>query len=218
MAYSLFTNYIINDIKNTEYYTLKISNKRSETVVKMYFYYGVMGSSKTANALMKMFNFEERGRKVALLKPSLDARNGKTLIKSRIGLSREAFYLDVNQTVESVIAKEGIFDIIIVDEAQFLSESQVDELREMADRGIMVMCYGLKNNYTGRMFEGSKRIIEVCDTIREIQSMCSKCGTKAVVNARYSGKDIIYEGNIIDIGGEEKYITLCHKCWKKGRI
>lgn len=202
----------------TVIHALKILNKRSEIIVKMYFYYGVMGSSKTANALMKKFNFEERGRKVALLKPSLDTRYGKTLIKSRIGLSSEAFYLDTQQTVESVLSKEGPFDIVMVDEAQFLTEPQVDELREMADNGIMVMCYGLKNNYTGRLFEGSRRIIEVCDTIREIQSMCGKCETKAVVNARYIGENIIYEGNIIDIGGEEKYITLCHKCWKKGKI
>ncbi len=190
--------------------------------MKMYFYYGVMGSSKTANALMKKFNFEERGRKVALLKPSLDTRNGKTLIKSRIGLSSEAFFLDKEATVEKTLGGKKEFDIIIVDEAQFLSEAQVDELREFADRGTMVMCYGLKNDYTGHLFEGSKRIIEVCDTVREIQSMCSKCGTKAVVNARYIGKQIIYEGtiegNVIDIGGEDKYITLCHKCWTKGEI
>ncbi len=177
-----------------------------------------MGSSKTANALMKKFNFEERGRKVALLKPSLDTRNGKILIKSRIGLSSEAFFLDREATVEKTLGGKNNFDIIMIDEAQFLSGAQVDELRELADNGIMVMCYGLKNNYTGHLFEGSKRIIEVCDTIREIQSMCSKCGTKAVVNARYSGEKIIYEGDIIDIGGEEKYITLCHKCWMKGKI
>lgn len=186
--------------------------------MKMYFYYGVMGSSKTANALMKKFNFEERGKKVALLKPSLDTRNGKTLIKSRIGLSSEAFFLDRCARVADVLAGEDNLDIIMIDEAQFLSAEQVDELREMTDNDVMVMCYGLKNNYTGRLFEGSKRIIEVCDTIREIQSMCSKCGTKAVVNARYIGNKIVYDGNIIDIGGEEKYITLCHKCWLKGVI
>ncbi len=186
--------------------------------MKMYFYYGVMGSSKTANALMKKFNFEERGRKVVLLKPSLDTRHGKTLIKSRIGLSSEAVYLDRNKTIKETLEGEEDFEIIMVDEAQFLSESQVDELREMADNGIMVMCYGLKNDYTGHLFEGSRRIIEVCDTIREIQSMCSKCGTKAIVNAKYQDSKIIYSGDIIDIGGEEKYITLCHKCWTNGTI
>ena len=120
--------------------------------------------------------------------------------------------------MESTLGGTDFYDIIMVDEAQFLSESQVDELRELADNGVMVMCYGLKNNYTGRLFEGSKRIIEVCDTIREIQSMCTRCGSKATVNARYSGNKIVYEGNIIDIGGEEKYTALCHKCWMKGTI
>ena len=148
--------------------------------MKMYFYYGVMGSSKTANALMKKFNFQERGRKVALLKPSLDTRNGKTLIKSRIGLSSEALFLDLSKTVAETLGENHGYDIIMVDEAQFLSSSQVDELRKMVDDGIMVMCYGLKNDYTGHLFEGSRRIIEVCDTVREIQSMCSKCSRKAV--------------------------------------
>ncbi len=176
-----------------------------------------MGSSKTANALMKKFNFEEKGKKVLLLKPSLDTRNGKTLIKSRIGLSSEAIYLDRNIKVENVI-KDMPCDIIIVDEAQFLSESQVDELRKLADNGIMVMCYGLKTDYTGHLFEGSKRIIEVCDTMREIQCMCTRCKTKAIVNARYKGNKILYSGAIIDIVGEDKYISLCHKCWVKGTV
>ncbi len=186
--------------------------------MKMYFYYGVMGSSKTANALMKKFNFEEKGRRVAFLKPSLDTRNGKTLIKSRIGLSSEALLLERSASIEETLGGNNNFDIIIVDEAQFMTTEQVDELRDLADSGVMVMCYGLKNDYTGKLFEGSKRIIEVCDTVREIQSMCAKCGAKAIVNARYIGNKIVYEGNIIDIGGEEKYITLCHKCWMKGEI
>ena len=121
----------------------------------MYFYYGVMGSSKTANALMKKFNFEERGRTVALLKPSLDTRNGKTLIKSRIGLSSEAFFLDRDKTIKETIGSDSKYDTIMIDEAQFLTVDQVDELREMADNGIMVMCYGLKTDYTGHLFEGS---------------------------------------------------------------
>jgi len=177
-----------------------------------------MGSSKTANALMKKFNFEERGKKVILLKPSLDTRNGKTTIKSRIGLSSEAIFLDRAISIKDTLKNDYIYNVIIVDEAQFLSSSQVDELREMADSGIMVMCYGLKTDYTGHLFEGSKRIIEVCDTMREIQSMCSRCSTKATINAKYKDDKIVYKGEIIDIGGEEKYITLCHKCWKAGRV
>ena len=183
--------------------------------MKMYFYYGVMGSSKTAMALMKKFSFEEHGRTVILLKPSVDTRDGKTLIKSRVGLSCDAIVVGYNQSISAVLKNCENFDIIIVDEAQFLKESQVDELRALVDNGIMVMCYGLKTDFMGKLFEGSKRLIEVADSIREIQSPC-KCGRKAIVNARYHDSKIIYEGNQIDIGGNDKYMAMCYQCWKKG--
>lgn len=186
--------------------------------MKLYFYYGVMSSSKTANALMKKFNFEEHGRKVALIKPSIDTRYGKTIVKSRIGLASEAFWINRDDKIGDVIRGRDLFQIIIADEAQFFTESQIDELREFVDNGIMVMCYGLKTDYTGHLFEGSKRLMEVCDTLREIPSMCAKCRRKATINARYIGNRIIYKGNPIDIGGEDKYITLCYQCWKGGKI
>lgn len=185
--------------------------------MKMYFYYGVMGSSKTATALMKKFSFEERSRKVALLKPSADNRDGKTIVKSRIGLFSEAFTVDSKESIKNAIKNVNSYDIIIVDEAQFLSSNQVDELRELVDSGIMVMCYGLKTDYMGHLFEGSKRLIELADSIREIQSMC-KCGRKAIINARYQDKKIIYTGNQIDIGGNNKYVALCYQCWKSGKL
>ncbi len=185
--------------------------------MKMYFYYGVMGSSKTANALMKKFNFEEQGRKVILLKPKIDTRDGEGIVKSRIGLFCKALLIKEDDTITNTIKDYDRPDVIIVDEAQFLTVSQVDELREMVDNGIMVMCYGLKTDYMGHLFEGSKRILEVTDTIREIQSMC-KCGKKAIINARYSDGKIIYKGNQIDIGGNNKYRALCHKCWVNGKV
>lgn len=185
--------------------------------MKMYFFYGVMGSSKTAMALMKKFSFEEHGKKVVLLKPGVDTRDGKTIVKSRIGLSCEAIAIDENESVRDALKDISDLDIIIVDEAQFLKENQVDELRDLVDDGIMVMCYGLKTDYMGKLFEGSKRIIEVADSIREIQAPC-KCGRKAVMNARYNGSKIVYDGKQIDIGGNDKYIALCYQCWKKGKI
>ncbi len=185
--------------------------------MKMYFYYGVMGSSKTATALMKKFSFEEHGRKVALIKPSVDTRDGKTLVKSRIGLQCEALVIDKNESIANLLKNKPPFDIIIVDEAQFLTKKQVDELRKLANSGIMVMCYGLKTDYMCNLFEGSKRLLELADSIREIQSPC-KCGRKAIVNARYHDGKIIYKGNPIDIGGNDKYTALCHKCWEKGEL
>ena len=184
-------------------------------MAKLYFRYGAMGSSKTANALMVAYNYKERGKRVLLAKPKLDTRE-MGVLHSRIGLEQPCIY--VEELVEMPLEKLDSYDCVIVDEAQFLTVPQVDELRKFADEGVMVMCYGLRNDYTGHLFEGSKRIIEVCDTIREIQSMCSKCGTKAIVDARYIDNKIIYEGNVIDIGGKDKYITLCHSCWVKGRI
>ena len=183
--------------------------------MKMYFYYGVMGSSKTASALMKKFSFEEKNRNVALIKPSIDNRDGKTIVKSRIGLSCEAITVTPDRNINEAIRDNGPFDVIIVDEAQFLTAPQVDELRRLTDSGIMVMCYGLKTDYMGKLFEGSQRLIELSDSIREIQSMC-KCGRKAIINARYNGDKIIYDGEQIDIGGNDKYIALCHQCWEKG--
>lgn len=177
-----------------------------------------MSSSKTANALMKKFNFEEHGRKVALIKPSVDTRYGKTIVKSRIGLESEAFWINKGDKIKDIVGNIGSFQIIISDEAQFFTKYQIDELREFVDSGIMVMCYGLKTDYTGHLFEGSRRLVEVCDTMREIPSMCAKCGRKAIINARYIGSKIIYEGNPIDIGGEDKYITLCHQCWQSGKV
>lgn len=185
--------------------------------MKMYFYYGVMGSSKTACALMKKFSFEEKNRKVALIKPSIDNRDGDKIVKSRIGLFCEAFTVSSNESIMKIFNSNDKFDVIIVDEAQFLTTNQVNELRKITNNGIIVMCYGLKTDYMGNLFEGSKRLLEVSDSIREIQSMC-KCGRKAIINARYNGNKIIYNGQQIDIGGNDKYIPLCYQCWEKGII
>ncbi len=185
--------------------------------MKMYFYYGVMGSSKTAIALMKKFSFEEHGKKVVLLKPSTDTREGRIVVKSRIGLSCEALVVSENESIMDLLMGQSGYDIIIVDEAQFLNPSQVDELRDLTNSGIMVMCYGLKTDYMCKLFDGSKRLLEVADSIREIQSPC-KCGRKAIVNAKYQDGKIIYEGDQIDIGGNEKYTALCYQCWEKGKL
>lgn len=186
--------------------------------MKMYFYYGVMGSSKTANALMVKFNLEEHGKRVALLKPSVDNRDGDTLIKSRIGVQSDAVLVYPDSVISDILeGYENSCDVVIVDEAQFLSKQQVDQLRDL-DHIMAVMCYGLKTDYMGNLFEGSKRLLELSDSIREIKSMCP-CGKKAIINARYSEDGtIIYEGNQIDIGGDDKYKSLCYDCWKKGSV
>ena len=186
--------------------------------MKMYFYYGVMGSSKTANALMNRFSWEDKGKKVALLKPSIDTRDGVDIVKSRAGLMAKAILVYPNSTIREVLPNPvEEYDNIIVDEAQFLSKEQVDELRDIADNGTFVMCYGLKSDFMGNLFEGSKRILEMADSLREIVTMCP-CGKKAIMNARYSGNKILYKGEQVVVGGNESYIALCHRCYKKGVI
>ncbi len=186
--------------------------------MKMYYYYGVMGSSKTANALMAKFNFEEHGKKVLLIKPSIDDRDGKTVVKSRAGLSSVAVVIKPSESIEQILNNlSERYEIIIVDECQFLTEKQVDELRCLGDNFTSVMCYGLKTDYMGKLFAGSKRLLEVADSFREIKSMCH-CGKKAVMNARYRNDQIIYQGEQIDIGGNDKYKALCFDCWNKGML
>ncbi|MBR5485447.1 MAG: thymidine kinase [Oscillospiraceae bacterium] len=185
-------------------------------VMKLYFYYGVMGSSKSANCLMTKFNFEEHGQKVVLMKPSIDTREGANIVKSRAGLSAPARLIDPDASIIDMIKGENP-DIIMIDEAQFLQPWQVDELRELADNGIRVFCYGLRADFRSKAFPGSLRLFEVCDTMRELVSMC-KCGKKATMNVRYADGKIVYDGEQIVIGGSEQYTSLCHRCWKEGRL
>ena len=186
--------------------------------MKLYFYYGVMGSSKTANALMTKFNLEEHDKKVLLMKPSLDNRDGITTVESRAGISAEAVLINEDDNIEDIVNSVDELDIVIVDEVQFLKKEQVDNLRNIVDRDIAaVMCYGLKTDYMGNLFEGSKRLLEIADSIREIKCLCP-CGRKAIMNARYSDGKIIYSGDRIDIGGNDKYKALCYKCWKDGNL
>ena len=186
--------------------------------MKMYFYYGAMGSSKTANALMTRFSWEDKGKKVALLKPSIDNRDGVDVVKSRAGLMAKALLVYPDSRIEEVLPDPvEEYDNLIVDEAQFLTKQQVDELRAIADNGTFVMCYGLKADFMGNLFEGSKRILELADSLREIVTMCP-CGKKAIMNARYAGNKILYEGEQVVVGGNESYVALCHRCYKKGYI
>ena len=186
--------------------------------MKMYFYYGAMGSSKTANALMTRFSWEDKGKKVALLKPSVDNRDGVDIVKSRAGLMAKAILVYPDSKIREVLPDPvEEYDNLIVDEAQFLTREQVDELRDIVDNGTFVMCYGLKADFMGNLFEGSKRILELADSLREIVTMCP-CGKKAIMNARYSGNKILYEGEQVVVGGNESYIALCHRCYKKGYI
>ncbi|MFI3167373.1 MAG: thymidine kinase [Bacillota bacterium] len=182
---------------------------------KLYFKYGAMGSSKTANALMVKFNYEEKGYKVALLKPATDDRDGKDVVKSRIGLEGKAIIITPDMNLVDWYSKNSEYKVIIVDESQFLSEAQVEQLKQVSISSVPVLCFGLKTDFMTRMFPGSKRLFELANSISEIKSVCS-CGAKAEVNARLSDGKIVKEGEQIMLGGNESYIGMCYKCWIKG--
>ena len=188
-------------------------------MAKLYFKFGAMGSSKTAQALITKFNYEERGMKVLLVKPSTDNRDGATIVKSRIGLTADAITVAENVNLYDLYINEHRdCDVIIVDECQFLHPDQVDQLSQIVmDLNIPVLCFGLSTDFLTHLFPGSKRLFEIADSITEIKSVC-KCGDKATVNARLDDNgNVVFKGDQLCIGGNERYVAMCKKCWLKAR-
>ena len=186
-------------------------------MAKLYFKYGAMGSSKTAQVLITKFNYEERGMKVWLIKPATDTRDGDDVIKSRIGLSEkcEAIF-GGDDLYERFRSSHAEVDVIIADECQFFTPAQIDQLRRIVDfLDIPVLCFGLRTDFLTHLFEGSRRLFEVADSITEIKTICT-CGKKAIVNARIDGNGkVVTEGGQILIGGNDSYVAMCHSCWLK---
>lgn len=184
-------------------------------MAKLYFKYGAMGSSKTANALITKFNYEERGMKVWLIKPSIDDRDGENVVRSRIGLSQEAFVVSKDLDIFREFENHTDCHAVIADECQFFTSAQIDQLRAIVDKlDIPVLCFGLRTDFVTHLFEGSRRLFEIADSINEIKTICS-CGNKAIVNARICNGKILTEGAQILIGGNDSYIAMCHSCWQK---
>lgn len=181
---------------------------------KLLFRYGAMGSSKTAHMLMVAFNYEERGQKVLVAKPSLENRDGELTIKSRIGLERECVTVEMLQDMD--IAEIIKYTAILVDEAQFCTTQQIDYLANIADfLGVTVMCFGLRTDKSGHAFEGSMRLLEVADELTELKTVCH-CGKKATFNARYNEHGIIREGPQIEMGANGSYISVCRRHFNTG--
>ena len=185
-------------------------------MAKLYFKYGAMGSSKSAQALITKFNYEELGMTVWLIKPSIDTRDGADLIRSRIGLSCRAEIISPEQDIREAYRAAGKHDVIIADEAQFFTPAQIDQLRELVDEEeIPVLCFGLRTDFLTRFFPGSARLMELADSLTEIKTVCA-CGRKATVNARIDGSGrIVTTGGQILLGGNDSYVAMCHRCWKK---
>lgn len=188
-------------------------------MAKLYFKFGAMGSSKTAQALITKFNYEERNMKVLLLKPAIDDRDGANTVKSRIGLEKEAIPVREDENLyEKYVNEYSDCKVVIVDECQFLTPEQVDQLADIViDKNIPVLCFGLSTDFTTHLFPGSKRLFEIAESISEIKSVCT-CGSKATVNARLDDKGkIVTEGSLVCIGGNNRYVAMCRKCWLKNR-
>lgn len=185
-------------------------------MAKLYFKYGAMGSSKSANALITKFNYEERGMRVWLIKPATDTRDGEGLIASRIGLSAKADIISHEESIIALLDKMSGIDVIITDECQFFTPEQIDELREIVNfRDIPVLCFGLRTDFMTHLFPGRRRLLEVADSITEIKTICS-CGAKAIVNARIDSEGhVITSGSQVFIGGNDSYVAMCHKCWSR---
>lgn len=189
-------------------------------MAKLYFRYGVMGSSKSAQALITKFNYEEQGMRVWLIKPAADTRDGAGHVHSRIGLDQKADAITAEMDLYEIFcSREREFnDVIIADEAQFLTPAQIEQLRDIVDNyNVPVFCFGLRTDFRTKMFPGSARLFELADSISELKTVCT-CGGKAMVNARIDAEgNIITEGEQFFLGGNESYRPMCYKCWKKAQ-
>ena len=184
-------------------------------MAKLYFKYGAMGSSKSAQALITKFNYEELGMTVWLIKPGTDTRDGVNVIQSRIGLRETAQVIAPEDDIMEAYHAAGRHAVIIADEAQFFTPEQIDGLRTLVDEeDLPVLCFGLRTDFLTHFFPGAQRLMELADSLTEIKTVCA-CGRKATVNARIDEQGhIVTEGSQVLLGGNDRYIAMCHKCWK----
>ena len=186
-------------------------------MAQLYFKYGAMGSSKTANALMARFNYEERGQQALLVKPRMDTRDGDHQVVSRIGLTHPCIYFDELRSLSIMELQQNA--CIIVDEAQFLTRDDVMYLVYIVDDlDIPVMCYGLRADFKGDLFPGSEALLVMADKLEEVKTVCW-CGRKALFNARFDadGK-VLKEGAQVELGANDRYISLCRRHWMAGDL
>ena len=190
--------------------------KGKAKMAKLFFRYGAMGSSKTANALMVEYNYQERGKIALLAKPQLDVRDGDKIVGSRMGLRKECVWTEeLLQFQDEEILK---YDCIIIDEAQFCTKEQIEHFVHIADDlNVPVICYGLRADFRNEPFEGSKWLLAWADIIEEIKTVCW-CGKAAKCNARYNERGIVRSGEQVFIGGNDSYVALCRKHWTEGNL
>lgn len=184
-------------------------------MAKLYFRYGAVGSAKTLNLLAVAHNYRQQGKKVLLFKPALDTRFGSQWIRSRAGLEQEAdLLLDSDEQV--IKADYQGVSCVLVDEAQFLSVANIDQLREVSRlHNVPVICYGLRTDFRGELFAGSKRLLELADAIEEVKTTCAFCNRKAVMNLKHVNGQATLSGASVELGSEEKYFPACYGCYRE---
>lgn len=194
-------------------------------MAKLKFIWGSMSSGKTLKLISTAYNLEENGIQIMVLKSSVDTRDGEGIIKTRAGLERKCVMFDRDVDLYKAIkayrnvlaAQFETLKWVLIDEAQFLSKEQVDQLSDVVDYlGVNVMCFGLRTDFQSKLFEGSKRLFEIADDLEEIKSSCPCGERKTSINARFNEDgNIVTEGSQIDIGGNDKYKAICRLCWKE---
>lgn len=184
-------------------------------MAKLYFRFGTVGSAKTLNLLAVAHNYRQQGKRVLLVKPELDTRFGRENIKSRAGLEMAADILVTATTNLLLQDYEGI-DCILIDEAQFLASHIIEQLREITlFHNIPVICYGLRTDFRTELFEGTKRLMELADSIEEVKATCHFCNKKSIVNLKHVDGVASLDGPTVQLGAEEKYFPACFGCYSK---
>lgn len=192
-------------------------------MAKLHFYYSAMNAGKSTILLQSSYNYKERGMETLVFVPQVDTRFGKNKIASRIGLEAEAIPIgndfDLFAYTKKALQQNPNIKCILLDEAQFLTKNQVQQLGKICDvLNVPVLAYGLRTDFMGEPFEGSKYLLAIADILLEVKTICH-CGKKATMNLRYSGEGkVLREGEQIEIGGNERYIAVCRKHHGEGKI
>ena len=184
-------------------------------MAKLYYIYGAMGCGKTIDLLKTAYNYEERGQNILIFTAVRDSRSGFGKIQTRIGLQRDAIPITDDMNIYDFVLKyQKKIDCILVDEINFLKSHHIDSLSDIVDfLNIPVMCYGLRTDFLTNTFEGSKRLLEIADSIQEMKTIC-ECGRKATINMRIKDGKVITSGEQIFVGGNESYQSVCRRCYK----
>lgn len=186
-------------------------------IAKLYYRYGAMNSGKSMEVIKVAYNYMEQNKNVIVLKSSTDNRSGAGVVESRAGFCYPSIDIKPTDSIDKeLIPYFKQLSCILVDEAQFLTEKQVISLSLIVDDlDIPVIAFGLKNDFRNELFEGSKALLVYADKIQEIKTVCWDCSSKAIMNSRFQDGVLVTEGEQIDIGGNDKYIPLCRKCYNK---